>query len=205
MKQGDESQASMAVHFTAAGLIIIFPDADHVMGGTAVSALGGMPVQAVTAVQAHQALASLRVPWRASPQGGGAQSAGGGAASGGVALCRPAQTRDWLQGNRKARALPCAPTPGAYGEDPRLDKRLGARRRWCAHALGCYRVAPVSGAPVVSYSTSERKLSEKERVLQFQLDAVLQRKADKPGKCIPSPPPASPLTYRMLSPGRIAI
>ena len=120
------------------------------MGGTAVSALGGMPVQAVSAFEAEQALASLRVPWRA-------QSAGRGGASGGMALCSPAQTRDWLQGKSQARALPRVPTPGAYGEDPRLDKRLGARRRWSAHAHGLCRVAPVSGAPVLSYSTSERK------------------------------------------------
>ena len=178
VKRTAESTPRITLHLTGAGAIVVFPGAAP-SAGYAVLALRGMPAHSASVVEAEMALSSLRVAWHAAPRGSSATPSARGA------LCRPVQIRDWLQGDSKARALTRVPKAGAFGEDPRVDRRLGARRLWSAHAQGFYRLAPKSGRPAVSYWASERKLSEKEQALKFQLDAVLQRKAVKPGKRAP--------------------
>jgi hypothetical protein len=126
-----------------------------------------MPAHVVSEQEALTHLSSLKTVWSSTVSGMGVRPA---TAAG--ALCRPAQIRDLIKGDFKARALAPAIVPEPYGDDVRKDRRLGARREWITNAEFQYRVAPRSGASAMRFWTSERKLSGKEQHLQWNLEQV---------------------------------
>jgi hypothetical protein len=136
-----------------------------------------MPAHIVTEQEALTHLSSLKTVWSPKVSGMGVSLRPATAAG---ALCRPAQIRDLIKGDFKARALAPVLVPEPYGDDVRKDRRLGARREWITNAEFQYRVAPRSGAPAMRFWTSERKLSEKEQHLQWNLELVDRALRDLP-------------------------
>ena len=143
----EESDACFTVCLTGAGLIALVPAALAPSGGPgkAVLAMNGMGSEMTSLREAYESIARLPLesedaessmtkraanvrPHTSKPRPQTAAVVMSTGARRG-AYCRPAQIRDWLQGDARARWMTVVAQPAAFGDDLRVDSKCWARKQ----------------------------------------------------------------------------